>query len=665
VAERAFLPLSGFATGLPAATALLSPSEEHLLVLAADGAAAIYFLFPPHAETDPTPIATFSNVCHAAASTVDGQDAFWLGQTHDIRVVAAATGEDLFPLSPSQDVASLASLPNDLPAFRVRQVLPIAEDTFWAFLSPPEPIDAPFPSLPAERAVVYAVAGAGAAPLAAFEWPLSGIQTVVPCQPLASLRPSQAPPVPFIAALHTTGIVSFWGPRGESLAHVYARGGPDLWPRLSTLLRQAAACDALSLSGRTPLIAAAAAGSRGAVLELVSLGANVAAVDATGLSAVAAALQQDHEDIAKDLLAAGADIDQPLDPQGAALIHHAAASGNAAELRRLLSLGASPVAVDNRGRNALHIAASAGSLAALDVLLAGNAVITARDSLGDTPLHSACAAGCEEAVRRLLDTGIKPDPENKVSRTPLHHAVAARSIGAVSALLEAHCDVDAADDSWTRPLHLAAAQGAPDLVSLLTAAGAPVTSPDRAGRTALHLAVAAANVATVAVLLRVPGIEVNVPDENATTPLHAAALQTARLAPKSRERCAVGEIIRLLMESDAAVTALDRQGRTPLDLCGTDADRLHILEEIVRPPTWVPDETNDACTRCKATFSFHRRRHHCRHCSSLVCADCSAKRCPIPKFGLHQPVRVCNLCYSALSAEAEIQDAAAVVAPEL
>ena len=42
---------------------------------------------------------------------------------------------------------------------------------------------------------------------------------------------------------------------------------------------------------------------------------------------------------------------------------------------------------------------------------------------------------------------------------------------------------------------------------------------------------------------------------------------------------------------------------------------------------WIPDEASDFCSKCKSEFSFFNRRHHCRFCGSLLCADC----CP-PSF---------------------------------
>ncbi|KAJ1921367.1 hypothetical protein H4219_000684 [Mycoemilia scoparia] len=42
-------------------------------------------------------------------------------------------------------------------------------------------------------------------------------------------------------------------------------------------------------------------------------------------------------------------------------------------------------------------------------------------------------------------------------------------------------------------------------------------------------------------------------------------------------------------------------------------------------PVWDPDESATNCFICYTEFSFFCRRHHCRACGKLVCADCSRK----------------------------------------
>ena len=66
---------------------------------------------------------------------------------------------------------------------------------------------------------------------------------------------------------------------------------------------------------------------------------------------------------------------------------------------------------------------------------------------------------------------------------------------------------------------------------------------------------------------------------------------------------------------------------------------------------WQPDAEAPQCRSCRARFTFTLRRHHCRLCGYIFCADCSARRVRIPSMLLGpgaikgealQEQRVCN-----------------------
>ncbi|KAI9504036.1 hypothetical protein BX070DRAFT_223305 [Coemansia spiralis] len=62
-------------------------------------------------------------------------------------------------------------------------------------------------------------------------------------------------------------------------------------------------------------------------------------------------------------------------------------------------------------------------------------------------------------------------------------------------------------------------------------------------------------------------------------------------------------------------------------------------------PEW---EDSPVCQRCRTTFTFTNRKHHCRHCGKCFCKDCSSNTTTIPKFAIYDPVRVCHGCYLRL-----------------
>ena len=80
-----------------------------------------------------------------------------------------------------------------------------------------------------------------------------------------------------------------------------------------------------------------------------------------------------------------------------------------------------------------------------------------------------------------------------------------------------------------------------------------------------------------------------------------------------------------------------------------------IAREGVR--RWMPDTEASKCGRCNKSFSVLRRKHHCRNCGHIVCADCSKKKKqlanPIRRPGSTAPetgpVRVCDHCAIAVT----------------
>lgn len=45
------------------------------------------------------------------------------------------------------------------------------------------------------------------------------------------------------------------------------------------------------------------------------------------------------------------------------------------------------------------------------------------------------------------------------------------------------------------------------------------------------------------------------------------------------------------------------------------------------PAVWIPDGRTESCMRCRRSFGWRRRRHHCRLCGRCVCANCSGSVC--------------------------------------
>eukprot|EP00042_Codosiga_hollandica_P046702 m.494517 g.494517 ORF g.494517 m.494517 type:complete len:655 (+) comp57289_c0_seq2:1597-3561(+) len=79
------------------------------------------------------------------------------------------------------------------------------------------------------------------------------------------------------------------------------------------------------------------------------------------------------------------------------------------------------------------------------------------------------------------------------------------------------------------------------------------------------------------------------------------------------------------------------------------ADRTAMQSVVV----WIHDRDSQECSACRLPFTWwFRRRHHCRACGKIFCADCSEKRISLPDFNYPQPERVCDACFKKYSVRA-------------
>ena len=67
----------------------------------------------------------------------------------------------------------------------------------------------------------------------------------------------------------------------------------------------------------------------------------------------------------------------------------------------------------------------------------------------------------------------------------------------------------------------------------------------------------------------------------------------------------------------------------------------HFLDTTTAP-TWTD---SDVCMRCRSAFTFTNRKHHCRNCGLVYDQACSSRTMPLPRFGIKEPVRVCESCF--------------------
>ena len=219
---------------------------------------------------------------------------------------------------------------------------------------------------------------------------------------------------------------------------------------------------------------------------------NRAQVD--GMTALHWAAIRDDLDLARDLVAAGADA-RAANRYGVVPLSLACSNGSGPMVELLLAAGADPAARLAGGETPLMVAARAGVLGPVRVLLARGVDPDARERHGQTALMWAAAEGHTAVVEELLKAGANFRLALPSGFSPLFFAVREGRVDATLALLRAGADVNATIEPKravakgpTRgmsPLILAVENGHFDLATALLDAGAD-PNDQRSGFTALH-----------------------------------------------------------------------------------------------------------------------------------------------------------------------------------
>ena len=246
------------------------------------------------------------------------------------------------------------------------------------------------------------------------------------------------------------------------------------------------------INGYTCLMVAAFFGHTETVRYLVDLPEVDVHHKATdGYTALHWAGQEDHPDVAKVLIDAGADIEAKGE-EGYSPLLTASRDGSLGAVRMLVKAGAGVCVTDNVGSTCLILAAQNGQTETVRYLLCLPEVdVNQSCNSGFTSLHLGVLQTHSDVVEVLIDAGADVEAKNDVvGRTPLHCACEVGEREIVKMLLEAGADVCATDNKGVRCLALAAAyHGHTETVRYLVGLReVDVNHRDIAGHTALHYA---------------------------------------------------------------------------------------------------------------------------------------------------------------------------------
>ncbi|HEY5666145.1 MAG TPA: ankyrin repeat domain-containing protein [Gammaproteobacteria bacterium] len=256
------------------------------------------------------------------------------------------------------------------------------------------------------------------------------------------------------------------------------------------------------------LVAAAKSGDRARALTALTAGADVAAVEADGTTALHWAARFNDLELADRLLAAGADANS-ANRYGVTPLYLAALNGSAGMIERLLEAGADANEVGNEGETVLMTVAHTGVVAAADALLAHGAQVEARENWhGQTALMWAAAEGHPAMVQRLIEAGADVNALSNVREWERQRS-------------------DEPRDKWLPPggfsaLLYAAREGCTDCVPVLAESGADVNQTTAENISAVALALINGHYDTAMALLEA-GTDPNIYDYTGRGALYAAA----------------------------------------------------------------------------------------------------------------------------------------------
>lgn len=222
-----------------------------------------------------------------------------------------------------------------------------------------------------------------------------------------------------------------------------------------------------------PLTTAAGAGHVDAVRELIARGAPVAA---GRQEALVEAANGGHLAVVEALLEGGADCNQ-FPPDNWSALAASVANNHVEVARRLLAAGADPDG-GSGGLGPLDQAIMNGHLDLVQLLLDAGADVNRRGSGGKTPVmdaitfHPSTGEEISPLLSALIAKGADIDAQNEKGETALHLAIDQSKVDDANFLIEQQPNLSVIDNNGRTALSLAIERGFAEMAALLQSRGA-------------------------------------------------------------------------------------------------------------------------------------------------------------------------------------------------
>ena len=179
-----------------------------------------------------------------------------------------------------------------------------------------------------------------------------------------------------------------------------------------------------SVLADSPVADAAMSDDIGRVIELLQRGEDVNTAQGDGMTAIHWSAENDNGELAKLLIAAGANLDSVTRMGGYSALHLASRNGAAEVAGALLAAGSDVMATTTTGAvTPLHFAAASGDADVIHRLIEAGAEVDAKESVwGQTPLMFAAGSNRLNSVNALIEHGAELEVSSKVVDLVSRHA---------------------------------------------------------------------------------------------------------------------------------------------------------------------------------------------------------------------------------------------------